>query len=105
MLNVNFTGVYFVEVYSRLDLVQVARLHLQELIYRDACAQSRDDDTEEEHRATSYSQFLPTQHVEQLRLMQRPGIKTATQESICQQSCHHAYHHRSLQEWLTDKAP
>ncbi len=70
MLNVNFTGVYFAEVYSRLDLVQVSRLHLQELVHRDAGTESRDDDTEEEHRATGNSQFLPTQHIEQLRLMQ-----------------------------------
>ncbi len=33
-------------------LIQVSCLHLQELIDRDAGAESRDDDTEEEDRAT-----------------------------------------------------
>ena len=81
-----------------LNLIQVARLHFQELVHRDVGTEGGDDESEEENGTTGDGEFLPSEHIEQLWLMHRPRIETSAQESVGYQCRDKAHQHRTGQE-------
>lgn len=66
-------------MFDILNLIQVASLHLEEFVDRDAGTDGSYDDSKKENRTTRYGKFLPSHHHEQFWLMHIPCIKTASQ--------------------------
>ena len=96
---------FILQKFTRSNLVQVSRLHLEELVHRDIGTESRNDDTEEEYRTARDGKFLPAEHIDQFRLVKRPGIEASAEETVCQQSRNYTHQHSPLDERLTDEAP
>ena len=61
-----------------LNLIQVSRLHLQELVDGDAGAERGDDDAEEENGSTRDGKFLPSQDSQEFWLVIIPSIDTSS---------------------------
>ena len=92
-------------IISLLNLIQVSRLHLQELVDGDAGAERGDDDAEEEYGSTRDGKFLPSQDSQEFWLVIIPSIDTSSEESISHKRRQQTDKDSTTNKRTTDKTP
>ena len=92
-------------MFDILNLIQVACLHLEEFVDRDAGTDGSYDDSKKENRTTRYGKFLPSHHHEQFWLMHIPCIKTASQKAVGNQCRQQSNQYSPIHKGTSDESP